>query len=227
MKNKDKNAVVLIGLALLFLGLHFAFLRNLWGRPKARPDIPLVDAIFTNAATVRQSTAQLKAVGGDTSGVECYTCHERSKTPQLHYDTNHNLKLPKEHEDLAINHGRNKRNDACFNCHNQTNLEALLTRDGSTLKIEQSTLLCASCHGPTYRDWEIGVHGRVSGFWDHSLGSATRQDCVSCHDPHNPAFPSRHPAPGPHPLHPTVASHTAHSPPTAESGSAPVEKKEH
>ena len=225
MQNNEKSAVVLIGLAVVFLVLHFAFLRDLWGRPRGRPEIALVDPSVTNTATVRQSTAQLKATGGDTSGVECYTCHERSKTPQLHYDTNHNLKLPKEHEDLAINHGRNKRNDACFNCHNQTNLETLLTRDGRTLKIEQSTLLCGSCHGPTYRDWEIGVHGRASGFWDRTLGAVTRQDCVSCHDPHNPAFPSRHPAPGPHPLHPAVAQKTAHS--IGQTESATPGKKEH
>jgi cytochrome c7-like protein len=121
---------------------------------------------------------------------------------QLHYNTNGNLVLPKEHQDLNIRHGRNNRNNNCFNCHSTTNMEMLLTRDGRLLKIEQSTLLCANCHGPTYRDWEVGVHGRMSGFWNRSAGAVTRQDCVSCHDPHNPEFPSRKPAPGPHPLHP-------------------------
>ena|ERR1051326_538019 len=205
MDNNEKSVVVLIGLTALFFGLRWAFMRDLWGRPDACPSYVFVDPIFTNTATVRQSTAQLKKSGGDTSGVECYTCHERNKTPQLRFDTSHNIVLPKEHEDLVMNHGRNNRNNTCFNCHSYTNLESLLVRDGRTLQIEESTLLCGSCHGPTYRDWEIGVHGRVSGFWNPALGSATRQDCVSCHDPHNPAFPSRKPAPGPHPLHPTLA----------------------
>jgi hypothetical protein len=206
MHDNQKTAVVLIGLSFLFLALHFAFQSDLWGRPQPLIDIPLVDPTFTNTATVRQSTAQLKQTGGDTSGVECYTCHERTKLMQLHYDTNRNLVLPKEHQDLTIRHGRNNRNNTCFNCHSQTNLETLLTRDGRTLKIEESTLLCANCHGPTYRDWEIGVHGRVSGFWDRSMGPVTKQDCVSCHDPHNPEFPSRKPAPRPHPLHPNATA---------------------
>jgi len=204
MHDNQKAAAVLIGLSLLFLALRVAFQRDLWGRSQPQLDIPLVDPTFTNTATARQSTSQLKLTGGDTSGVECYTCHERTKVMQLHYDTNRNLVLPKEHQDLTIRHGRNNRNNTCFNCHSQTNLETLLTRDGRTLKIEQSTLLCANCHGPTYRDWEIGVHGRMSGFWDRSIGPVTRQDCVSCHDPHNPEFPSRKPAPGPHPLHPSA-----------------------
>jgi len=204
METNEKSVVVLLGLAVLFLGLQWAFRRDVWGHSEPQPPIALVESAVTNTATVRQSTAQVKAAGGDTSGVECYTCHERQKTPQIRYDTNNNLVLPKEHEDLVMNHGRNKRNNTCFNCHSYTNLETLLTRDGRTLKIEQSTLLCGSCHGPTLRDWEVGVHGRVSGFWDRTLGAATRQDCVSCHDPHNPAFPSRKPAPGPHLLHQAV-----------------------
>src|SRR5436190_5125 len=65
-----------------------------------------------------------------------------------------------------------------------------------------------SCHGPTYRDWEIGIHGRKSGYWDKRLGAAVRQDCTSCHDPHSPAFPSLTPGPGPNPLHPTAKAAT-------------------
>lgn len=202
MDNSEKTAMVLIGLAGLYLTLHVAFQHEAWGRLAARPAIPLVDPSFTNTATVRMSTTELKRTGGDVSGVECYACHERKKPMELHYDTNGNIRLPKEHEDLLMAHGRNKRNDACFNCHAQTNMEALVTRDGRLLNIEESSRLCASCHGTTYRDWEAGVHGRISGFWNRSLGPSTRQECVSCHDPHHPAFPALAPAPGPHRLHP-------------------------
>jgi mono/diheme cytochrome c family protein len=107
-----------------------------------------------------------------------------------------------------MRHGRNARNDNCFNCHDPEGLDTLKTRDGRKLAITDSTLLCANCHGPTYRDWEAGIHGRTSGHWDRQLGSITRQDCVSCHDPHAPAFPFLKPAPGPHPLHP--AAPTSH-----------------
>ena len=162
--------------------------------------IAAVDPSFTNTATVRTSTAELRRTGGDTSGVECYTCHERGKTLTLHFTTTGTLRLPKEHEDLVLRHGHTIGNNLCFNCHAQTNLEALQVRDGRLLPIDQSTLLCGSCHGPTYRDWQYGVHGRTSGYWNRAAGPVTRADCVSCHDPHSPAFAAQKPAPPPRPV---------------------------
>jgi uncharacterized CHY-type Zn-finger protein len=102
--------------------------------------------------------------------------------------------------DIVMGHGQHGRNNNCFNCHNETNLVLLQPRDGRELTFAQSTKLCGSCHGPTLRDWEAGAHGRISGFWDRSLGAIERKDCVNCHNPHYPHFPSRQPAPGPHPL---------------------------
>jgi len=202
MSADTKESVVLTGLTLVFLALGGAFLLNLWGRPPSPSSLPLVDPQFTNTATVRLSAAELIRTGGDTSGMACYACHDLKKAVKLHLDTNDNVILPEEHKDLVIRHGRNDRNNQCFNCHDAANLELLRTRDGRQLKMEESTKLCASCHGPTYRDWEVGIHGRPSGYWDQQRGARTRQDCTSCHDPHGPAFPSLKPGPGPHPLHP-------------------------
>ena len=165
------------------------------------PSLTPVDPQFTNTATVRLSAAELIRTGGDTSGLTCYACHDTKKEVKLHLDTNGNVILPEEHKDLVMRHGRNLRNNQCFNCHDADNLELLQTRDGRQLKMEESTKLCASCHGPTYRDWEAGIHGRLSGYWNQQQGAVTRQDCTSCHDPHAPAFPSMKPGPGPHPLH--------------------------
>jgi hypothetical protein len=99
-----------------------------------------------------------------------------------------------------MHHGSHERNNNCFNCHNENNLEVFQTRDGRELTFANSTPLCGSCHGPTYRDWEAGVHGRASGYWDRALGAYDRKLCVNCHNPHSPRFPGRQPAPGPHPL---------------------------
>jgi hypothetical protein len=201
MNAATKQSVVLAGLTLSFLALAGAFWFNVWGRSPHPSSIPPVDPQFTNVATVRLSAAELMRTGGDTSGLSCYACHDIKKTVNLHLDTNGNIVLPEEHKDLVIRHGRNSRNNQCFNCHDSTNLELLRTRDGRQLKVEESTKLCASCHGPTYRDWEVGIHGRPSGYWSQQHGAVTRQDCTSCHDPHAPAFPSMKPGPGPHPLH--------------------------
>ena len=73
---------------------------------------------------------------------------------------------------------------------------------GAQVKFQDSPQLCGSCHGPTYEDWEAGAHGRISGYWDRSLGPIKRQDCVNCHNPHSPhvSRPGTR-RPGPHLLH--------------------------
>jgi len=200
MKSQNNTTTALLALAVLFMALFAAFLLKAWGRPVRLAPIPLVDASFTSNATVRVSYAQLVSAKADLSDFDCYACHERNKPPTLRFDEQHNLLIPKEHSDIVMGHGSHNRNNLCFNCHDETNLEVFQTRDGRQLKLSESTKLCGSCHGPTYRDWEAGAHGRTSGYWNRELGSITRQDCVSCHNPHAPKFPSRQPAPGPHAL---------------------------
>jgi formate-dependent nitrite reductase cytochrome c552 subunit len=210
MKGYPKMSWSLTALTLLFAGLAAAFVSDLWGRPAKLTPRAAVDPSFTNTATVRLSAAQVISSGGDASGFDCYACHDKAKPVVIQYDTNHNLVLPKEHGDLVMAHGRNNRNESCFNCHDPENLDMLKTRSGKLLKLTESTLLCASCHGPTYRDWEIGIHGRVSGYWNAKLGASARQDCASCHNPHSPAFPQIQPAPRPHQLHEGVGKTTEH-----------------
>jgi hypothetical protein len=189
-------------------------------------------------ATVRISAGELKRSGGDTSGLDCYACHDEKKSVDVTFGTDGRIVLPKEHADLifsmrncvachgtattvkveytadgtlimpeahrdllSVAHGRSNRNDHCFNCHNPAKLDQLVTRDGTKLKFEEATQLCASCHGPSYRDWEAGIHGRTTGYWNRQMGPSTRAECTSCHDPHAPAFPQLIPLPGPRSLH--------------------------
>ncbi len=204
MKGDSSSTKVLTGLCVIFAGLFLAFFSNLWGRTPPPQQLALVDPQFTNTATVRMSAGELIASGGDASGLDCYACHEKGKPLKLEFDAESNIVLAKEHSDIHMGHGRHKRNNNCFNCHDETNLEFLQTRDGHQVKLVDSPALCGSCHGPTYRDWEAGVHGRTSGYWKRDLGAIDRKVCTSCHDPHSPAFPGREPAPGPHLLHPVV-----------------------
>ena len=200
MNTPSKTPVVLLVLMVVFIALSAGFLLNLWGNPAPRPDIPLVDPAFISTQTVRTSYAELVAQNADLSDFDCYGCHEKGKPPTLRFNAEQILIIPKEHSDLAMKHGSHNRNNLCFNCHNENNLEVLQTRDGRELKFSESSQLCGSCHGPNYRDWEAGAHGRTSGYWDRSKGPIMRKDCVSCHDPHAPKFPGRQPAPPPHPL---------------------------
>lgn len=214
MKKDAKISAVLLALVVVFLALAAVFHLNLWGRQAALPKIPLVDTNFFSTATVRTSYAEMVRKSADMSDFDCYACHDKKTPPPLRFDTNHNLIIPKEHSNIVMGHGQHNRNNLCYNCHDDENLELLQTRDGRKLKMSESTPLCGSCHGPTYRDWEAGSHGRKTGFWSPALGPVTREDCVSCHDPHSPGFPSRPPAPGPHPLRaptkPTLAKEGEH-----------------
>jgi hypothetical protein len=206
--NTDRRIpVVLSTLTVVFLGLAVAFIFDLWGTPRRLQPIPLVDKSFLDSATVRQSYAELKRTGADLSDFDCYGCHEKAKPPPLRYDENHNLIIPKEHENIVMGHGRHNRNNNCYNCHDEHNLERFQIRDGRELTFANSTPLCGSCHGPTYRDWEAGAHGRKSGGWARNI-QAQRQDCVACHNPHSPKIPPRKPAPAPNPLWPMVRNQT-------------------
>ena len=206
MNPQTRTTLSLAGLSSVFLLLTGLFLLNLPGRPLHLRPIPLVDTNFLSTATVRQAYPDLVRAHADLSDFDCYACHEEGKPPPLRYDTNQNLIIPKEHSDIVMGHGSHGRNNNCFNCHDENNLTLLQTRDGRQVKFSDSPLLCGSCHGPTYRDWEAGAHGRISGYWDRSLGAPERKQCVNCHNPHSPHFPSRQPAPGPHPLWPITAA---------------------
>ena len=194
-----------MALSVAFVALAAAFAMNLVGHRVSLKPIPLVATNFLSTATVRQAYPDLVRAGADLSDFDCYACHEKGKPPTLRYDGNGTLIIPKEHSDIVMGHGRHGRNNNCFNCHNETDLTLLQTRDGRKVTFSNSQLLCGSCHGPTYRDWEAGAHGRISGYWDHSLGAPERKLCVNCHNPHSPHFPSRQPAPGPHPLRAVAA----------------------
>jgi predicted CXXCH cytochrome family protein len=131
----------------------------------------------------------------------CVSCHSGSKAVKLEIDGDGNTIIPPAHAgDLVLAHGKaDHNNNACFNCHDPKKLNELVTRDGTRLKLSEATMLCASCHGPTYRDWDAGMHGRTTGHWRRELGGFVRESCTSCHDPHAPAFPALIPRPGPRP----------------------------
>ena len=213
MSLNAKKTSVLTALCLVFLVMAAAFYTNPSNGKPAREAIPLVDTNFLNTATVRVSYGELVRRNADLSDFDCYACHEKGKPPAIRFDTNQIIIIPKEHGNIVMGHGSHNRNNNCFNCHNEVNLEQFQSRDGRELKFSESTQLCGSCHGPTYRDWEGGAHGRTGGYWNDAT-KTTRRNCVECHNPHAPKFPGRQPAPPPHPLraapHPTSETHSAH-----------------
>jgi uncharacterized CHY-type Zn-finger protein len=198
------------GLTAGFLGLAGFFLATAGGQAVPRQNIPLVDPKFLATTPWRETYADMVKAKEDLSDYDCYGCHEKNKPPPIRYDANQKIIVPKEHSDVVMAHGSHDRNNLCYNCHNEQNLLTLQVRDGREVKFDNIPELCGSCHGPNYRDWEAGAHGRTGGYWDHSKGDMQRLACANCHNPHSPRIPTREPAPGPHLLH-ANESEPAHS----------------
>jgi len=90
----------------------------------------------------------------------------------------------------------------------------LVLDGGQTTTYDKVNQLCAKCHGPTFRDWQKGMHGKTVDFWRRDIGKPRRLGCTECHDPHAPAFARTAPLPGPRTLRMGGPLHS--------SGSAPI-----
>lgn len=129
----------------------------------------------------------------------CNACHKLFKT------RDHPDRPRVQHLNITLRHGLNNR---CLNCHDRENRERLTLRNGDTVIFPEVAMLCAQCHGPVYRDWTRGAHGKTLGAWSPEVGQQRKLICTECHDPHSPAYPPYVPLPGPHTLR--LGSHSAH-----------------
>lgn len=183
----NKNTY-LIWIAVIFTALMIAFIMNLWGDKRVIKQNAKVNPKFISNNTVRDP---LKLPQTQQAGFtyNCNNCH-RNITPS---------KIPKKlmaaHREIIMEHGVNNR---CLNCHQEKNRERLKDINGNEVLFSQSEKVCQQCHGPKYRDWDIGVHGRPNGYWDKSKGQeSVKATCVACHNPHTPKFKPMEPAPAP------------------------------
>lgn len=149
----------------------------------------IVEGNVFDTATVRGEFRPLRYRRSNFE-YKCMECHrdvEQAKRPNT----------PKtEHTDVLarFDHGLNT---VCLNCHDQTDRDVYVNHDGSPIPSNQPERLCAKCHGPIYRDWKQGIHGRQNGYWNKKKGPRTKLVCVQCHDPHSPKFPLMTPDPPP------------------------------
>lgn len=129
---------------------------------------------------------------GQPVSVACNTCHTtRPPNAELHVGGN----LETFHQGLKGNHG----NLTCISCHHgNEGYQTLRLADGKSLPFTEVMQLCAQCHGPQYRDYSHGAHGGMTGYWDLTQGPRQRNNCIDCHDPHFPKYPTVRPAQGPH-----------------------------
>ncbi|MBX7255623.1 MAG: hypothetical protein K1Y02_04600 [Candidatus Hydrogenedentes bacterium] len=133
---------------------------------------------------------ELRPLRHRRSGFEyrCSECHTSIQSPR------HQNEFLGEHRNIVLDHGANL---YCVNCHHPVNRNAYVDHDGSEISSTTPALLCRKCHGPTYREWELGIHGRQNGYWDKEKGERTKLLCIQCHDPHSPRFKAMKPEPAP------------------------------
>jgi hypothetical protein len=175
-------AVLLVFAGVLVLGR--------WSFVAPFSDVSPVPAWVTDTTPVRQPRLRpMYKVGAFT--YRCSECHKIILSP---LETDRTLT---QHVEIKLQHGLNTR---CFNCHHRTNRDAFVDDYGKEIPWDQPQLLCAKCHGPVYRDWQHGAHGRTNGYWNLEQGTQTHRRCIECHDPHCPPFAPLAPAPGPHTL---------------------------
>lgn len=180
---------VVLTVVFLALALWFLVGPNLATVPRTDPAVVEVSALGIDPDRTMQSSPPIVHLGGFDR--HCMECHrffqpERESARQL-----------VQHMHIVMDHGLN---DRCANCHDRVNANRLALRGEETVPFDESARLCAKCHGPTYRDWQHGMHGKTTGHWDTSHGYSHRFTCVECHDPHAPAFAPMPPLPGPNTL---------------------------
>jgi hypothetical protein len=193
-------------IAPVFLALAAWFL---WGPdglelPESVPAV--VDASLLDTAPRRKALGDPPVIVVDGFERTCMDCHRlfqpRDDTP---------VELM-QHRHVVLDHGINHR---CRNCHHPDDRDRLVLHDGTVIDYSHVVELCAKCHGPTFRDWERGAHGRTNGYWDAGAGDIRRLRCTECHDPHQPRRPAMDP------LRPFPGPNTIRMRPSAEDGHEP------
>ena len=89
-------------------------------------------------------------------------------------------KLITSHSNITLKHAEEDR--WCLDCHEGDKLKL---PSGQLIDYDKPYILCKQCHGTVYKDWKVGIHGRLTGMWD---GEKVYRMCVTCHDPHQPRF---------------------------------------
>jgi hypothetical protein len=142
-------------------------------------------AVVSDAAS--ETTLFAVAPPPFTEGIyPCSDCHAGQETNPERRE------LTDEHTGIALHHAEAVR--WCLDCHDAGDRDALRLQSGERIAFGESHRLCGQCHGPTYRDWKAGVHGKRTGFWN---GRKEYLLCAHCHDPHNPRFKPIKPDPPP------------------------------
>ena len=117
----------------------------------------------------------------------CTNCHSQSLA-KLQSGPAPNIR--KAHWDIHLVHA-NESIMNCTTCHAKNDMNQLTSLTEKLITLDESYKLCGQCHSTQYKDWQGGAHGKQLNGWKPPR---VAQTCVSCHNPHQPAFAKRFPA---------------------------------
>lgn len=204
-RQRSDYVSLLIGPIFIVLAAWFLFGPAVTDIPDPGMTLVAREEITTEPMRTMMSDPPTTLMGG--YDLRCQECHKLFESPPETVPANQRRLT--QHQEIVLDHGLN---DRCFNCHDRENRNLLALPGEGAIPYKESPRLCASCHGTTYRDWQVGVHGRTNGSWNAELGTQNRLQCTQCHDPHKPAFPPMHALPGPNTLRMGDPHASKHSP---------------
>lgn len=150
------------------------------------PLLAEVNAVEVQSLTHEQPFQTLARTGQMTQ-YPCSSCHIE---PLAELQATQSGTEPRAHWEIAVDHA-----DAsvmtCTTCHNSDNMNTLRTVTGDTIEFDHSYQLCAQCHSNVAADWVGGAHGKRVGGW---TPPRVVNNCVDCHNPHEPQWDIRWPA---------------------------------
>lgn len=153
-------------------------------------ETPLDDQPFTVLIRRPDGPPTIEMVTADPQGrqgsIACSTCHS---VRTANFENRRPADLDQFHQGMPMAHG----SLACYSCHNPDDTDTLRLADSTSVEYPDVMTLCAQCHGSQARDYLHGAHGGMNGYWDLNRGPQTRNNCIDCHDPHVPKFPSMQP----------------------------------
>ncbi|TDP76077.1 cytochrome c3 family protein [Bradymonas sediminis] len=190
------SSLVRATLVALFLAVGLGACTGSSGEEPVVPSAPVAQEPgpkrygTTIVASRELGTLKTRVGKEEFAGVMCSTCHtiDIDKAP-AEYPT----ELEDFHKGMKFTHGAL----TCNSCHNPADRNTLRAANGKVIEFEDTMELCGQCHGPKLRDYQNGAHGGMSGYWDLDKGPRVRNNCINCHDPHDPVYPSMMPAPPP------------------------------
>lgn len=185
----------------VFLVLAGWFMLDVDLAPLPEMTVSTVPAALVSTQPLRQIMRGEPTINSGGFDLRCSECHRLFPSRP---DAGSTMA---QHTNIALDHGVNNR---CLNCHDRFDRNRLRLHDGSTVAFEDAPLLCSNCHGPTFRDWERGMHGRTNGYWNTEMGEQRRLLCTECHDPHAPDIAPMTALPGPNTLR--MRTHDEHAP---------------